>query len=618
LEAPSAHDHSAWEVYPRLDISANDLYNAALNAGITALQAQLLYNRGLRSVEEMQHFLDPHYEAVRDPLSIIDMEKAVRRIQQAIATREHITVYGDYDADGITSSALLFRALRTLIQPEAVLDFHIPHRLNDGCGFNRPALAMLKARGTQLIITTDCASSDVEQIAYANQLGMTVIITDHHHPPKELPPAYAMVNPWRADCQSGEHYLCGVGIAFKVTQALYRDAGRSPEDEQALLDLVAIGTIGDIAPLISDNHTYVHLGLEHLNATHNPGLHALINKAQLQPGHISERDIAFSLAPRINAAGRMKEASIAFNLLTTADHAEAEQLAEELYNLNIQRQQQTEELMYSVREQARNNPQYAVVLVDGDDWHEGIIGLVAGKLSEELNKPVMVLSNDPQTGLSRGSARSQKGFNIIEALRSFSSQLVRYGGHAQAAGFTIEHGRIEELRQHLLNWHANGGSGEQSEADESVLIEGTEVPDVTGVVTEQESSETAPPFMPNKADLVFTKIDKLNYQTYQELRALAPFGAGNPEPVFKMINLRRLKTWTSGKNNQNLRLRFTDTARVSGTETNASYTGTYIRGASEIERITRATHINIIFRIETFNDNDTEVWLKLLEIEPIV
>jgi single-stranded-DNA-specific exonuclease RecJ len=648
LEASSAHTQNTWDVYPRLDSIDPILYTAACDAGITPLQAQLLYNRGLHSVAAMQHFLHPDYNSIHDPLSIIDMQRALHRIQQALNTKEHITVYGDYDADGITSSALLYRALRTLKQPDAILDFHIPHRLRDGCGLNLPALDKLKARGTQLIITTDCASSDIDQVAYANHLGIDVIITDHHQPPALLPAAYAMVNPWRPTGTAGERYLCGVGIAFKLTQALYRAYGRPQDDERALLDLVAIGTIGDIAPLIEDNHTYVRLGLERLNTTQNPGLHALISKTQLQPGHIRERDVAFSIAPRINAAGRMKEASIAFELLTTEDPGQAETLAEELHNLNIQRQQQTEELMYHIREQAKNNPQHAVVLVDGDNWHEGIIGLVAGKLAEEINKPVIVVSNDPQKGLSRGSARSQKGFNIIEALRNFAPHLVRYGGHAQAAGFTIQYERLEELREHLLHWHANGqhatneqeqpaastqAAGEQAES----ITEEATLPDTTYTLIETENSELTSPLTPNKADLVLTETAKISYKTYHELRALAPFGAGNPEPIFKMLNLRRLKTWTSGKNNQNLRLRFsaipaspdtevpTPTIQMTSDNHNhrtntgntnaASYTGTYIRGASELERIAKATHINLVFRIETFNDSDSEIWLRLLAIE---
>jgi single-stranded-DNA-specific exonuclease len=601
LESP-VHAATSWEVYPQL---SKEQFQALREAGIDAVQAQLLQNRGVTSAEEMQAFLKADYATSRDPLTLIDMPRAVARISQALASREHITVYGDYDADGVTSSSLLFRALRTLKHPDAPLDFHIPHRLRDGCGLNLAALDLLKARGTSLIVTTDCASSDVEQVEYARSLGIDVIITDHHHPPADLPPAYAMVNPWRSDCDYGERYLCGVGIAFKLTQALYRAHNRPVEEELELLDLVAIGTVADIAPLLGENHTLVRLGLERLNATRKPGLRALIRAANLQPGRIRERDIAFGIAPRINAAGRMKEASIAFRLLAADDEAEANACADELDELNLLRQQQTETLMRSVREQAQSQATKAIVLVNGNDWHEGIIGLVAGKLGEEISKTVLVLSNDPQTQLSRGSARSQKGFNIIAALRGFGDRLERYGGHTQAAGFTIKSERINELHEYLLRWQENGGSAIPA------VIEGTVLPDQTGVVIEQEGSEGQLPSPPKMVDLTFTKIERLNYALYKQLRRLGPFGAGNPDPVFRMEKLRLLDTWTSGLNRQNLRL------RLGATNGGTHQTGTFTRGASEQQRLVNASHVNIVFRLESQDDDaKPEVWLKILDVEP--
>ena len=592
-----------WNVYPLL---SKEQFQAATLADIEHLYAQLLTNRGITSFEEMKKFIRADYDETRDPLALIDMPRAIERIQQALERGEHITVYGDYDADGVTSSSLLFRALRTLKHPQAPLDFHIPHRLRDGCGLNLPAIDQLKARGTHLIITTDCASSDVEQVAYAKAQGIDVIITDHHHPPAQRPDAYAMVNPWRPDCAYGERYLCGVGIAFKLTQALYRAYKRAREEELALLDLVAVGTIADIAPLLGENHTFVRLGMQRLNDTANPGLRALIRMANLQPGKLRERDIAFGLAPRINAAGRMQEASIAFELLTTDSQEEANALAAELEQLNLLRQQETEELMKHVREQAQRYPTRSVILVSGDDWHEGIIGLVAGKLAEEINKPVLVLSNDPQTRLSRGSARSQKGFNIIEALRGFSPSFERYGGHAQAAGFTIRSELIEDLYQHLLQWKENDGP--------PALIEGTRLPDQTGVVTEQESSEpeSAPTLASSMVDITFTKMERLNYQFYKTLRQLSPFGAGNPEPTFKMEGLRLLDKWSSGLKRQNLRL------RLGAARGNVQQMGTFTRQAALQQALEGITHVNIIFRIESSeNEAKQEIWLKILDMEPV-
>jgi single-stranded-DNA-specific exonuclease len=597
----SASLSTAWEVYPQLSSAQ---FQAAKDAGIDPVLTQLLYNRGVQTPEAMSAFLKADYASTPDPFALIDMQCAVTRIQQALVNCEHITVYGDYDADGVTSSALLFRALRSLKQPAAVLDFYIPHRLYDGCGLNIAALDQLKARGTSLIITTDCATSDVEQVAYATSLGIDIIITDHHRPPTELPRAYAMINPWRPDCTYGERYLCGVGIAFKLTQALYRAHHRSIEQELELLDLVAIGTVADIAPLLGENHTLVRLGMERLNATQQPGLKALIRTANLQLGHLHERDISFGLAPRLNAAGRMKEASIAFELLTTDDEEIALMLATDLEQLNILRQRHTEELMKHVREQAQSQSTASVILVCGDDWHEGIIGLVAGKLAEEISKPVFVLNHDHQTQLSRGSARSQKNFNIIEALRSFGDQLERYGGHAQAAGFTIKSERIEQLREHLLNWQEN------PELATPPVIEGTELPDLTGIVIEQEPQESLPSAAPKMVDLTFTKFENLTYSMYKTIRRLSPFGAGNPEPIFKMEKLRLLDMRTSGSNKQNLRL------RLRAANSNTQQFGTYTRGATEMQRLANASHVNIIFKLDSSEDDTRpEVWLKILDVE---
>jgi single-stranded-DNA-specific exonuclease len=585
------------KAYPLLP---KEQFHAAEMAAISQLHAQILSNRGITTIAQMRTFIAAKYKETPDPLTLIDMPRAVTRIQQALERKEHITVYGDYDADGVTSSALLFRALRTLKAPDAILDYHIPHRLRDGCGLNIGALDLLKARGTQLIITTDCASSDVEQVDYARTLGIEVIITDHHHPPVERPRAFAMINPWRPDCLYGERYLCGVGIAFKLTQALYRAYKRTTQDELEMLDLVAIGTVADIAPLLGENHTLVRLGMQHLNVTHKPGLRALIRNAGLQPGKIRERDIAYGLAPRINAAGRMKDASIAFELLTTDSEDEANAYVAELDQLNRTRQQETEELMRSVREQAQHQPTKAVVLVSGDNWHEGIIGLVAGKLAEEINKPVLVLSSDNETQLSRGSGRSQKGFNLIEALRGFAGRLERYGGHAQAAGFTIRSERIEELREHLLQWKPQNGTV-------GIAVGDTEIVDLTGTASEQES---APPPDPQMVDIVFTKMERLTYELYKTLRVLSPFGAGNPEPIFKMEGLRLLNIWPTA-NGQHLRLRL-------GAQTgNGQRTATLLRGAARRQELEGIERVNVIFRIESSEDESKqEIWLKILDIEP--
>jgi single-stranded-DNA-specific exonuclease len=491
-----------------------------------------------------------------------------------------------------------------LKQKDAPLDFFIPHRISDTRGLSKDAIDKIKTRGATLIITTDCGSSDIEEVAYAGQLGIDTIITDHHQPPLQLPQAYAIVNPWRIDSAYAERYLCGVGVAFKLAQALYRVYNRE-EDAQALLDLVAIGTIGDVAQLLGENHTLVRLGLQQLNHTNNPGLQTLIKIAKVQPGKLRERDISYVLGPRINAAGRMEHASTAFHLLTTDDPEEAREFAQQLENLNQTRQQQTEELMKLVREQAQELSGDQVVLVYGnkDAWPEGIIGLVAGRLSEEFKRPVFVLSQDTES--SRGSARSYGDFNIIEALRNRADLFERHGGHAQAAGFTIANANIEELRKHLLSWFQNSQSSVETSTSTS------ESPELTGMILDQEPSTSTEARM---IDLLVRKPEELTYQVYHTMSLLGPFGAGNPEPTFKMDGLRLHRRWASGPEGRHLRVRLN--------AGNLQLNGSYLRGGSQLNSFHEGSRVNVIFALEPAWNNPEglsaqDIWLKILYMEQI-
>jgi single-stranded-DNA-specific exonuclease len=592
---------ATWRVFDLLTPAEFERFK---QAGIDPLLAQLLYNRGIREPEAMRAFLEARYEDTLDPLGLTDMPRAVARIRQALGSGEHITVYGDFDADGVTSTALLMQALHRLKQPGAPLDYYIPSRFDEGCGLNFGALDWLKRRGTSLIITTDCASSDVAQVAYAReQLGIEVIITDHHRPPEELPAAVALVNPWRRDSTYPERYLCGVGIAFKLVQALYRAYGLPVEEELALLDLVAIGTIADVADLLGENHTLVRLGMERLNRSPRPGLQALMESAGLQAGQVRERDIAFVLGPRLNAAGRMEHASIACDLLMTDDPAAARTCAARLERLNQRRQVQTEELLSAAREEAARRPDDAVVLVSGENWPEGIIGLVAGKLAEEIQRPVLVLSRG--NGFSRGSARSRLGFNMIAALSDCAHLFERYGGHAQAAGFTIANEQIERLRQHLLTWSAS----HQTEGETEALTS------ATAHDAPEEPASTPPPasLSVGMIDLILRRAENFNYGTYTRIRQLSPFGAANPEPVFKAEKLRLLNCWSSGPDGRNLRLRL----RI-GTH---QISGTLARGAARLASLKGVSHVDVIFRMEPAwtpldGESTSEITLKILDVEP--
>ena len=590
---------TSWKIYDPLTRAQ---YTEYQQAGISYLHAQLLLNRGIVTPQAMHTVLDARYDQLLDPLTLPEMCSSVERIQRALATGEHITVFGDFDADGVTSVALLTRVLRALKQKEAPLDFFIPHRIFDTRGLSKDAIDKIKGRGTTLIITTDCGSSDLEEVVYAGQLGIDIIITDHHQPPQQLPQAYAMVNPWRIDSTYGERYLCGVGIAFKLAQALFH-AYKREEEAQELLDFVAIGTIGDLAQLLGENHTLVRLGLQQLNHTHNPGLQALIKVANLQPGKLRERDISYVLGPRINAAGRMEHASTAFHLLTTDNAEEARTFAQELEELNQSRQQQTEELMKLVREQAQELSSDQVVLVYGnkDTWPEGIIGLVAGRLSEEIKRPVFVLSQDIES--SRGSARSYGDFNIIEALRNRADLFERHGGHAQAAGFTIANANIEELRKHLLSWYQNSQSPIEALTDTSELA----IP--TDMIADQEPSASTGV---RKVDLFIKKPEELTYEVYRKLNLLSPFGAGNPEPIFRMDGLRLHRRWASGPEGRHLRVRLS-------TE-NLQFNGSYLRGGSQLNSFQEGSRVNVIFALEPAwntaeGTSSQDVWLKILYME---
>jgi single-stranded-DNA-specific exonuclease len=580
---------AGWRVHARL---RREQLTRFQRAGIDLLHAQLLHNRGIREAEPMRRFIDARYDQVPDPLLLIDMDRALARVQRALASREHITVFGDYDADGVTSAALVFLALRRLGHPESGLSWYIPHREAER-GLSLESLDDLRARGTSLVITTDCGSSDTEACAYATSLGIDVVITDHHQSPDRLPEVCALVNPWRADCTYPERVLCGVGVAWKLVQALFRACSREQEALE-FLDLVAIGTVADVAQLVGENHTLVRLGLQRLNQTRHRGLRALIQGASLRPGGIREREIGYALAPRINAAARMEHAGLAFLLMICEDEQEASAFASSLDALNQLRRQQTDALLQLAREQAQSQLEERLVLVYGDraSWPEGIIGLVAGKLAEEIRRPVFVLSQGD--GNSRGSARSYGDFDLMEALRARADLFERHGGHAQAAGFTIANARIEELHTHLLTWA--GQSPGLPASDEELPSALPDVPDVP------------------VADLLIGRPAALTYEAYTRVQQIGPFGKGNPEPVFCMRGLRLVRCWVSGWEGRNLQVRLQAGDQL--------YSGTYARGGELRPSYREGSPVDVLFSLDLALSRGGQeagespgIWLKILAME---
>jgi len=486
--------------------------------------ATLLYQRGLRDPQSAATFLAADYRSgLHDPFLLKGMDAAARRMAQAVSAGEPIAVYGDFDADGVTAVTLLMQAIGDMggsIQP------YIPHRLREGYGLNNVAADQLAAQGVKLLITVDCGISNVAEVAHARAAGLDVIVTDHHTPPAVLPDANAVVNPKQPGDQYPFKQLVGVGIAFKLVQALPKLGLRTSLRGRDLLDVVALGTVTDMGPLQDENRVLVKAGLGAINSTQRPGLKALLVAAGLVQGKISSSDISFMLGPRLNAAGRLDDAVLSYQLLLAEDHATALELAQRLNEANRQRQDMTKDVQKLARQQAEDQGKLErrIVMLDGADFPAGIVGLVAARLVEDLGRPVLMLERGEST--SRGSARSVPGFNIIEALTACDDLFVRYGGHSAAAGFTIANERLPELERRLLAY-----------AD-------THLPD-----------ELLTPALEIDAEV---PLHQLSWELLEQLQALEPFGQANPQPLLLSRRVRVVHAAARGAEGQHLKLRLDD------------------------------------------------------------
>lgn len=446
-----------WRMLPPLPQDVR----ARLEAHYHPVMAQVLYNRGQDTPGKAAMFLGGGEAALYNAFAMHGMQEAVARIRHAIKRGEKIAVYGDFDADGVTSTALLTQALEALggrVKP------YIPHRVDEGYGLNNAALKELKeTHGVRLVITVDCGIRSVEEVAYGNALGLDIIVTDHHSVGDELPPALAVIDP-KIDVKQRlegirangypEDMLAGVGVAYKLAEALFKAEERNGSARpnfklDDLLDLVALGTVADLAPLDRlENRELVRRGLEVLNQARRPGIYELALVAGVEPGRINTTSIGYMLGPRINAAGRLADAMVAYDLLVKSK-PEVDDLAQQLQEINIQRQQLTQEAVEIARELAHPAGDGAPLIFAADSrFRPGIVGLVAGRLCEEFYLPAIVIERGKEE--SRGSCRSIPEFNITEALDQCAGLLVRHGGHAQAAGFTIFNENIDALREEML------------------------------------------------------------------------------------------------------------------------------------------------------------------------
>jgi len=463
--------------------------------------ARLLCQRGLGDPDLALRFLNPTLEHLHDPMLLADMRVAVDRIMSAIARKERIAVHGDYDVDGVTSTVILRRALELL--GADVIHF-IPERLRDGYGLQPAAIDRLHAEGVALVVSVDCGIRGADAARRARELGVDLIITDHHEPDAELPPAFAVINPKRHDCQYPDKYLAGVGVALKLVQALCQQAGRESW-LPGFVKVAAIGTLADVVPLVGENRVIAKIGLDLLSrGPHKIGLRALLDVAGLTGKTIDSFNVSFMVAPRINAAGRMSTPDIATRLLLAADETMGEEvraLAIELDGENVRRQDEEAGIVAAAKKIVLADPDIgarSILVVAGEGWHRGVIGIVASKLVDAFHRPAIVLS--VEDGMAQGSCRSIPRFDMLGALERCAHLLVRFGGHKQAAGLSLEAGRIREFRAA-----------------------------VNDVADETLGPEDLMPRLRIDGDLTFRGITA---GVASGVAALAPFGAGNPRPVF--------------------------------------------------------------------------------------
>jgi single-stranded-DNA-specific exonuclease len=492
--------------------------------GLSPLIVQLLYNRGISQPAQLEAFLSGDKRLCGDPSRLPDIEPAVGRIYRALLSGETIAVYGDFDADGITGTAIFVKGLESL-GGKAVP--YIPHRLTEGYGLNVSALEKLHQQGASLVVTVDCGITALAEVERANRLGLDIIITDHHATLPEIPPAVAIINPKRADSGYGFAELTGAGVALKLLQALFQNLGKEERWEE-LIDLAAIGTVADIAPLSGENRYLVKEGLRLMNSHPRLGLQEIINQAGLTPGRLDADSIGWAIAPRLNAAGRLAHAMTSYKLLMTESPQEARDLASWLEEKNAERQRLTAKMQARAREQIEAKGISPLLVAADPDYPLGIAGLIAGRLAEEFYRPAIVV----RTGeaVSGGSGRSIPEFNIIQALTRCRQLLSHFGGHSQAAGFTLPTQNLPQLEEQLSRMAAeqlaDADLRPQLDIDASVAL-----PDLSG-------------------------------DTFNAMQKLAPFGRGNPSPTFLSRGVEIANCRTMGNGAQHLRLKLRQAGTV--------------------------------------------------------
>lgn len=476
----------------------------ANETGISPLLASVFACRGIDDPQYISDFLNPSLDKLNDPFLLNDMEIAVERIVRAIENKEKIIIYGDYDVDGVTSTSILYNYLK---DSRVEVDYYIPDRFEEGYGLSKTGIERIAAMGTSLVITVDCGTTAFDEIIQLNSMGIDTIITDHHECELQLPEALAVINPCRHDSGYPFRELAGVGVVFKLINALCVRLSR-PEGHLKYLDMVALGTVADVVPLVGENRTIAKFGLQAIKETSNTGLVVMIKNTGLEEKPISSYSISFILAPRINAAGRMGHAKRAVELFTTDNYEYAEEIFFQLSEDNKKRQEIELKILEEALATIEGNKEIKaskVLVVSGKGWHHGIIGIVAAKITEKYYKPCILVSIE-ENGMGRGSCRSIEGFDLVAALMQCRHVLEKFGGHEMAAGITIKADQIEAFAE-LINSHA------------------------TAVMKDEDALPKL------KVDLAVDK-NQLKVDFVKDLELLSPFGAGNNCPVFLYNNLK--------------------------------------------------------------------------------
>lgn len=476
--------------------------------GVSSLIAQLLMNRGMKDTDEINKFLFPKLSFLRDPFLLKDMDLAADRIVAAVKNKEKICIFGDFDVDGITATAIMMRFAKFA---GAEANYYIPDRINEGYGLNVKAIKKIADEGFKLLITVDNGTSSYDEVEYANSLKMDVIITDHHQPPEKLPPAVAIVNPHRPDCQYPYQSLAGAGIAYKLVHATLKKLGIESESAKAflteLIEFVAIGTIADIVSILDENRALVKYGLQLIQKTKNVGLNTMLQLLGLNNKPLSCTSVGFYIAPRLNAAGRTNHASTSVELLLADEPLKAGEICRYLDKLNSERMSLEEEILKDCIDTIKSEidlDKEKIIVVKGEGWHIGVLGIVASRLVETFNKPAIILSLDKS--IARGSGRSNEAYNIHEGIKACSQYLLSFGGHKRAAGLKLEIKNLDAFTKAICD-HAIANINEKSVKSNF-----------------QIDAEIAP------QDITMEFLSALN--------ELKPHGPGNPVPVFLMRNIR--------------------------------------------------------------------------------